>query len=77
MTRAVLLLCAMSLAGCGWWGNPANPGNPGDRPYAGEPGSIVDLSGPLRAVRPEPSVPIPPAATLPSVSSTPPPPPRP
>jgi hypothetical protein len=77
MTRAVLLLCAMSLVGCGWWGNPANPGNPGYRSYAGEPGSIVDLSGPLRPVRPEPSVPIPAASALPPVSSTPLPPPRP
>jgi hypothetical protein len=80
MTRAVLLVCAVSLAGCGWWSNPANPGNPGNTPYVGEPGSIVDLSGPLRPVRPEPVSQIPPlspTSTLPPVSSTPLPPPRP
>lgn len=77
MTRAVLLLCAFGLAGCAWWGNPANPGNPGGRPYAGEPGSIYDAdAGPFRPVRPEPSHNMAPASTLPSVSTTPLPPPR-
>lgn len=79
MTRAVLLFCALSLAGCGAWSNPANPGNSANRNYAGEPGSIVDLSGPLRPVRSEPDTSIaePPASLLPAVSTTPLPPPRP
>jgi hypothetical protein len=57
MTRAVLLLCTLSLAGCNWWNPTAsgNPGNPSGMPYAGEPGSVFANVGPPRPVGPESS----------------------
>ena len=76
MTRLFLLCAAVSLSGCGWLGDPANPGNPGHMPYAGEPGSVLDAgAGPPRPVRPEPDFSPPPVSPQLPVTSTPLPPP--
>jgi hypothetical protein len=64
MVRAALLLSVISLAGCSWYGDPASPGNPSHTAYAGEPGSVFDSRGPLRAVRAEPAYTMPPVALM-------------